>query len=897
MSASPSLMRVPDATLKAEKARLDIKAAADLPGDKVLGRLGSSSAGLTGAEATARLARFGPNALVSHGTSPWRVLMRQVNNPLLVLLIGAALVSGFTGDKIDATIISVIVAMSVGLGFFNEFRSERAVEALHNQLRHQATVLRDAKPVLVDVTDVVPGDIATLRVGDIVPADMRLLSATELECDEGVLTGESMASIKQVEPVTGEHGPQELLSCAFMGTIVRQGAGTGVVIETGPATAFGRIAAGLGEQQAQTAFQVGLRQFSSLLVRVAGVMTVAIFIINLVLHRPFLQALLFSLAIAIGLTPQLLPAIVTISLSTGARRLAAKKVLVKRLVAIEDLGNVTILFTDKTGTLTEGQVRFDQALGATGEPNDRVLLLGLLCNEAVVDDGKAVSGNQLDMALWEPGSDQSAVARTWTRLGIAPFDHERRLASVVATRPHQDPVLITKGEPEAILARCVDVSAAANATLVALSDAGARVIAVGTKPAGAVVNPRPQDEQGLTFKGFLTFVDRPKADAAQSLHRLAELGVVTKVITGDSERVARKVCGDFGLDTTTVLTGAQIDTMDDSQLAAAIATTFVFARMAPEQKSRIIRVARSGSDVVAFLGDGVNDAVALHHADVGISVDTATDVAKDAADILLLDKDLGVLADGIHEGRRIFANTIKYVMMATSSNFGNMFSAAGASLFLSYLPILPSQLLLNNLLYDTGQMTIPTDNVDEEMLTRPAQWDIRFIRRFMMIFGPISSIFDFATFGILLWVLHSSQTEFRTGWFVESLATQSLVIFIIRTRRIPFVRSRPSTPLLVATFITVTVGALLPYSPFASTLGFTRLPIAFLGILVVLICVYLSIAEIGKRYFYRSLTNAAVAPPQPVAQHRDRRARHVHRRAARFSTRRLLEHSHIIGSG
>ncbi len=877
-------MSISDQDVHAREDALDLVTAAGLTAAEVLARLDTASTGLDAAEATRRLARFGPNALRSHGARPWQVLTRQLRSPLLLLLLGAAVVSGATGDPTDAVIIGVIVSLSVGLGFVNEYRSEQAVEALHSQIRHQATVRRDGGATLVDVVDLVPGDIVSLRVGEVVPADLRLLDAAQLECDEAVLTGESMPAVKQADPVPGDLGAQDLGSCAFMGTVVQQGAGTGVVVETGSATAFGRIAVGLGERQPETAFQARLRQFSALLVHVAAVLTVAIFVINLALHRPFLDALLFSLAIAIGLTPQLLPAIVTVSLSTGTRRLARRRVLVKRLVAIEDIGNITTLFTDKTGTLTEGHITFDRSLDASGDAADRPLLLGLLCNEAIVDAGRAVSGNQLDVALWDRADGLAQRAHQWRRIGINPFDHERRLASVAVTGPDGETLIVTKGEPEGVLARCTNTPLAATTTLDALFDLGARVIAVATKRASGVTTPSADDETELRFEGFLTFVDRPKADAADSLERLAQLGITTKVITGDGERVARKVCGDLGLDVTRTLTGSRIATMTDDQLAAAVATTTVFARMGPEQKARIIRLAREAGADVAFLGDGVNDAVALHHADVGISVDTATDVAKDAADILLLDKDLGVLADGVVEGRRIFANTIKYVMMATSSNFGNMFSAAGASVFLSFLPLLPSQILLNNLLYDTGQMTIPTDRVDPEMLARPSQWDVRFIRRFMSFFGPISSIFDFATFGILLAILHATHNEFRSGWFVESLATQTLVIFVIRTRRIPFTRSHPSRPLLVAILATVTVGALLPFSPFASALGFTALPPAFFGLLVVLIGFYLALAELGKHRFYASMTSA---PAEPLAR-RSRHEHRIHQRAARFNHRRPL---------
>ncbi len=864
-----------------------------------LGALESGPAGLSADEAEARLGVYGPNAMLSHSVHAWSVLARQLRNPLLLLLLAAAAVSGLTGDPTDTVIISVIVSLSVGLGFVNEYRSEQAVAALHAQIRHTALVIRDGVPQRVDVVALVPGDIVQLSVGDVVPADIRLLETTELECDEAVLTGESM-------PVDKTAGPESHdKSCALMGTIVREGTGRGVVVRTGMQTEFGRIAAGLGERPGETAFQVGLRKFSFLLVRVAGVLTASIFVINIVLHRPFIDALLFSLAIAIGLTPQLLPAIVTVSLSMGSRRLAAKKVLVKRLVSIEDLGNITVLFTDKTGTLTDGRITLERALdgiGATptsagGVTVERAHLLGLVCNEAVVDAGKAVSGNALDVALWD-GADDALMARAgaWRRVALRPFDHERRMSAVVADAPDGERWLVVKGEPEGVIARCDSIDPTVAASLSDLYDAGARVIAVGarrvttmTTAAGsvapaAVTMPSDADEQHLALVGLLVFTDRPKADAAPSLARLARLGIVVKVITGDSQQVAVKVCRDLGLDVLGALTGDEVDALDDEALGTVIDHTTVFARVGPETKSRIVRVQRLRGEDVAFMGDGVNDAVALHHADVGISVDTGTDVAKDAADIVLLDKDLGVLADGVVEGRRIFANTIKYVLMATSSNFGNMFSAAGASAFLSFLPMLPSQILLNNLLYDTSQMTIPTDNVDEEMLARPSAWDLGFIRSFMIFFGPLSSIFDFATFAVMIRVLHAHAAEFRTGWFVESLATQALVIFVIRTRRRPFWRSRPSAPLLVASLVVPLVGIALPYMPFGHALGFTHLPVEYYPILGAMIISYLVLVEQAKAVFYK---NRAMGTPLAVPK--SRQARRVYRRAARFTHRSRLQ--------
>jgi Mg2+-importing ATPase len=600
--------------------------------------------------------------------------------------------------------------------------------------------------------------------------------------------------------------------------------------------------------------------------------------------RPLIDALLFSLAIAIGITPQLLPAIVSVSLSTGSRELARKRVVVKRLVAIEDLGNVQVLFTDKTGTLTEGSITFDQALAPSGQPAGQPFVLGLVCNEATLTDAGPVGGNALDLALWSaaPAKDLMGTPEgpnAYTRLGLVPFDHDRQLASVAVRAPSGVELLVTKGAPEAIVGRCREVPPGTEATLERLFGEGARVVAVATRTWEGLRQPGPEDEHDLQLAGFLTFTDRPKADARESIAKLGQIGVAVKIITGDNGTVASKVCRDLGLRVESVLTGVDLDRLDDDALAVAIPHTTVFARVSPDQKSRIIKVARRAGADVAFLGDGVNDAVALHAADVGISVDSATDVAKDAADVVLLDKDLGVLAEGVMEGRRIFANTIKYVLMATSSNFGNMFSAAGASVFLSFLPMLPSQILLNSLLYDVGQMAIPTDHVDPEVLARPAAWDIAFVRRFMSVFGPISSIFDFMTFFVMLEILHANHTEFRSGWFVESLATQTLVVFLIRTRRIPFFHSRPSPLMIVLPITCAVIGAVLPFTPLADRLGFTALPVAFFLILVGMVLAYLCLVELAKIRFY-----AVQAHPRPRrTTHEERLARRIRRRAARFA--------------
>jgi len=856
-----------------------IASAAEATGTDLLQRLGVvADAGLSSAEATRRLAQAGANVVSSHRARLLPVLWHQLRSPLLVLLLSAAVASYFTGERSDAVIIGVIVGLSVGLGFVNEYRAEKAAEALHSRIRHQAVVVRDGRPVAVDVTVLVPGDVVELRLGDIVPADIRLLEATGLECEESVLTGESVPVEKDAAPVPAGTPLAELSGCALMGTVVSAGSGRGVVAATGARTEFGKIAAGLGAHPLDTEFQVGLRRFSMLLVYVAGALTTSIFVINVTLHKPVIDALLFSLAIAVGITPQLLPAVVSSSLAAGSRQMSRRKVLVKRLVCIEDLGDVDVLFTDKTGTLTRGRIDFMRAVPAAADGADAVLRWGLLCTENMAHDGRAVGGNPLDRALWQSpaAADARAGLAGFQRLAVLPFDHERRMVSVLVRDVAGHLSVVTKGAPEAVLDRCVEVPAAARDALAAEFAAGNRVVAVATRSADAR-QLSAADERGLRLAGLLVFLDPPKEDAADSLQRLASLGIAVKVVTGDNPAVAVKVCRDLGLSGGGALTGAEIDALDDAQLAAAIPATTVFARVSPEHKARIVRAQRRSGGGVAFLGDGVNDALALHAADVGISVDSATDVAKDAADVILLEKDLSVLADGVAEGRRIFANTIKYVLMGTSSNFGNMFSAAGASLFLKFLPMLPSQILLNNLLYDASQLAIPTDNVDEEQLRRPSHWDIGFIRRFMIFFGPLSSVFDFLTFGIMLWVFHSGPAQFRSGWFVESLATQTLVIFAIRTRRIPFFRSHPSLPLTLAALGVVAIGTVLPGTPLARTLGFQPLPGAFFAALVGMVVAYLALIEVAKRIFYR--TAAA-----PAISRRFGRRHHLRRRAARFST-------------
>jgi len=855
-------------------AELTTAVVAASPVADVLRRLDSSAAGLSAAEAAARLARHGPNAVRTHHVNALAVLGRQLRNAVLILLAGTAVVSYFLGDSIQAIIIGIILAASIGLGFLNEYRAERAAAALHGGVRHNAVVRRDGEFVTLPVTALVPGDVIRLSLGEAVPADVRLIDVSGLECDESILTGESTGSEKSPQPVPAGAELAESSDLAFMGTIVSAGEATGVVYATGTGAEFGRIAAGLEERSPETGFQVGLRGFSYLLLQVAIALMVVILASNLLLHRQVINSVLFSLAIAVGITPQLLPAVVSTSLATGARQLARAKVLVKRLVCIEDLGDIDILITDKTGTLTDGRISLVDTIDPAGAHSDSVRRLGLMATDVDPETG-GVSANPLDAALWESPRARQLVGAV-RRIAMLPFDHERRATSVLVD-DREGRVLVVKGAPEQVLARCRLTAAVAQATLAALFDAGRRVVAVAAKPAAGLTAITPADEGDLMLAGFLVFADEPKAAARQSLSQLADLGIELKIATGDNPRVAEKVCAELGLASKGTMTGAQLDSLCDDEFAEAAQHHTIFARISPEQKARLIALLRRTGRSVGFLGDGANDALALHAADVGISVDSATDVAKDAADVVLLEKDLGVLATGVAEGRRIFANTIKYVLMGTSSNFGNMFSAAAASALLPFLPMLPSQILLNNLLYDSSQLAIPTDRVDDEQLQAPAHWNVAFIRRFMLIFGPISSLFDFLTFGLMLGVLHAGAVEFRTGWFVESLATQTLIIFSIRTRKVPFVRSRPSALLATTSLTMVSIGVALTISPLAHTLGFTPLPWQFFAVLGGFVLAYLVLVELAKMMFYAE-------PVRLVGQPRRTRGRthRIRRRAARF---------------
>lgn len=839
----------------AHEAHRHLDELARMPADAVLDRLESRPDGLTDEEAARRRRMYGSNILVRRRATALPILGRQFKNPLLALLLAATLVSLIVGERTDALIILAIITLSLTLGFFDEYRADRAVRLLEEHLTRTARVWRAGSPRRIPAEEVVPGDILQIEVGDIVPADARLLEAIDLSVDEAALTGESLPVEKSPAPA---HAPADLTSLLLAGSVVRSGRARAVVVATGAVTLFGQVAAGAAGPPPTTAFERGLRRFSLLLVRVSAVLTLFIFVVNTLLGRGLLEALLFALAIAVGLTPQLLPAIVTISLALGSRRLAAYKVIVRHLVAIEDLGDVEILFTDKTGTLTEGDIRLEEIVGPPGAGHGERAVLGWAAAWLLVG-AHPMTANPLDAALAADPRVQAAAAGlgAWRVREELPFAYERRWAALALEAPDGAAWVVVKGAAEEILDRCTrgqewgeEWRPAAERALQAMLARGQRVLGVAVRRHDG----RPLIEQaqgGLSLVGFLGFSDPPKPEATAALTRLASLGVAVKVLTGDHPAVALHVCEQLGIPVAGVITGAELEGKRPADLAALLSGTTIFARVTPDQKAALIRAARQAGRDVGFLGDGVNDVPALHAADVGISVDNATDVAKAAADVVLLEKDLGVLADGILEGRRTFANTIKYILMATSSNFGNMFSAAGASAVLSFLPMLPTQILLNNFLYDVSELTIPSDSVDPELTRRPAHWDMGLIYRFMIVFGPVSSLYDFLTFALMLGPFRAEETRFHTGWFVESLGTQCLVIFALRTRRVPFWRSRPSTPLLVTTLAVVAVAVALPYSPLAGPLGFEPLPGAFLAALAGMVVTYVLLVEVTKRWFFR----------------------------------------------
>lgn len=826
-----------------------------VPQEELLHQVRSTPQGLSAEEARQRLAG-GPTRFIKTGR--WMralsLLIAQFKSAIILILIFAAVLSLSLGEATDAFIILAIVVASGLLGFWQEWGAADALGKLLALVQTKASVLRDGGPVDIPSEQLVPGDIVLLHAGDIIPGDGRILDASALFIAEATLTGETFPVEKAAGVVPADSPLGLRTNCVFLGTSVVSGTARLLVVRTGQDTEFGRISGSLRLRPPETGFERGIRRFGYLLLEVTLLFVLAIFAINVALHRPVLDSFLFSVAIAVGLTPQLLPAIISVNLAHGARCMARERVIVRRLASIENLGGMDVLCSDKTGTLTEGKVRLHEVIDASGKPSEKARLYAYL--NASFQSGYS---NPIDAAIVTEGHVEATGYR---KLDEEPYDFVRKRLSVLVAGGGKN-LLVTKGALSSVLEVCTTVEAGPG-NVVALvgmrpqidrlfaeySGQGLRTLGVAYRDMGPETGLHKGHESGMTFLGLLVLDDPLRPGIAGTLNRLLDLGIATKLITGDNRLVAAQVAGQAGLRVAQVLTGADLQQMSDEALLHRAGKVAVFAEVEPNQKERIILALKKAGRIVGYMGDGINDASALHAADVGISVADAVDVAKEAADFVLLEKDLGVLERGVREGRATFANTMKYVSMATSANFGNMFSMAGASLFLTFLPLLPKQVLLMNLLTDLPEMTIATDLVDPEMVERPRRWEIGFIRRFMIVFGVISSVFDVLTFGVLLLVLHAKEAELRTGWFVESVVSSALIVLVIRTRR-PFYRSRPGQPLLIATLVVVALTLLLPYSPLAPLLGFVPLPPVFLAALAPIVLLFVVAAEAAKSVFYR----------------------------------------------
>jgi Mg2+-importing ATPase len=833
--------------------------------------IGADRNGLSSAEVAVRQLRYGPNTLHERQRLTLSLkFLSRFRNPLVLILLAAAAISALTGDLASFIIISTIVLMSAALDTVQEHRAEEAAEHLKVSVALKEQVMRDGHEVTVLGQDLVPGDVVLLAAGDLVPADGRLLEAKDFFVNEALLTGESFPSEKHaLDEGVDSAEVANATNAAFMGSSVMNGSARLMVCRTGLATQLGAISSSLRRTPPPNALDLGTHKFGMLIVRLTEVLVLFVLLINLLFHRSWLESFLFAVALAVGLTPELLPMIISVTLARGAIRMAKAQVIVKRLGAIHDLGSMDVLCTDKTGTLTEAKIRLARQISLSGDDCERVLDLAWLNSHF-----QAGLRNPLDTAILESGPPRGAG---WRKIDEAPFDFQRRRVSVLVGSEGRR-LLVTKGAPEDLI-KCasryeelgkpeplpLDNSARIRATKLIdeLCSNGFRILGVGwRKLEPDRTSATAADERDLVFSGFIVFFDPPKASAGAAIAGLGARGVGVKILTGDNEHVTQHVCSELGIPITGLLTGAEIEGLTDEALAARLEQTNIFCRVTPVQKNRVILGLKQRGHVVGFLGDGINDAPSLHTSDVGISVDGAVDVAKDAADIILLRQDLSVMERGVTEGRRAFGNIMKFIMMAMSSNFGNMFSMAGATLILPFLPMLPVQILLNNLLYAVSEMPIPMDEVDSEITERPEHWDMRFIRNFMFVLGPISSIFDFLTFGLLLLVFQANEALFQTGWFIESLATQVLVIFVLRTRRNPL-RSHPH-PLLAATSIAVVVLAfLLPFTPLGAWFGFVPPSLTFLFAIAGLTLSYLLLAQGAKWAFYR-IWAPNVGPPAPL---------------------------------
>ena len=835
--------------------------AARRDGEELLQSLRTTSMGLTQAEAENRAHTTGPNELARERRQGWFVrLLKIIRNPLVILLGTLSAVSFATGDARAGTVMAAMVALSVTLRFLQEARADAAAAKLKAMIHVTATVLRDGAAKEIPLRDLVPGDVIKLSAGDMMPGDARLLASKDFFVTQGSLTGESFPVEKFHDPLTKDvNSPTELNNMCFMGTSVESGTATAVVVTTGVNTYLGSMAGSITEEPPPTSFDQGLSRFTWLMIRLMAVMVPLVFFINGFTKHDWKSAFFFALAVAVGLTPEMLPMIVSVCLSKGALAMSRKKVIVKRLNSIQNFGGMDVLCTDKTGTLTEDRVVLQRHCNVAGVETEEVLLDGYL-----ISYFQTGLKNLLDRAILESADfhGQGDVAK-YKKLDEIPFDFTRRMMSVLVQDPEGKTILLTKGAPEEVFLQCSHFEL--DGTLspmdpklivglkeeyASLSNDGFRVLAVARKELTGKQLCIKDDERNLVLKGYVAFLDPPKATAGRAIQALHNHGVAVKILTGDNQLISRKVCKDVGLSADPMLLGADVEKMSDSELSDAAEKASLFARLSPAHKQRVIRVLRGKGHVVGFMGDGINDAPALRAADIGISVDTATDIAKESASLILLEKDLMVLEGGVIEGRKVFANIIKYIRMGASSNFGNMFSVLGASAFLPYIPMAPIQVLSNNLLYDFSQVPIPTDAVDDEQVARPRPWNIAEITRFILYIGPISSIFDYTTFFVMLWVFNcwdpSRASLFQTGWFVESLMTQTLIIHVIRTNRIPFVQSRASWPLTMTTLSIMALGIWLPYSPLSPSLGLAHLPRLYWPILLLTLFSYMILTQAIK---------------------------------------------------
>ncbi len=828
-----------------------------LPADTLFSVLGTSAQGLTSREAEARLAVYGSNDIARIRQRPVVIqFLEHFKNILVIILLIAAAISVVVGELIQAAIIIFIIVASVTLDFFQEYKAGNAAELLKQKIITQATVFRDGKQQEVPITVLVPGDQISLSAGDVVPADARVLSARDFFINQSVLTGEPYPIEKNPALADPKKPLTEADNYIFLGTSVVSGTATAMITKTGSGTEFGKIAKTLVERPPETEFERGLKQFSYLMSRFVFFLVIFVFFINALFRHGILESLLFSVALAVGMTPELLPMILSLNLSKGAIAMSKKGVIVKHPESIQNFGSMDVLCTDKTGTLTENKIALVKHLDTEGNDSDKVLLYSYInssfhtglkspLDEAVVDyQHKEISG--------------------FIKIDEIPFDFIRKRLSVSVVRGSER-ILISKGAPEEILRICSFIERQGKVGPIADADRerihrlydaqskeGSRTLAVCYRllyeeKGRFSVN----DERDMIMIGLITFIDPPKESTRESVRLLARSGIELKILTGDNDLVTQKTCELIGQEVKGVLSGTEIETMDTETLSRVVEDVTIFSRVTPVQKNRVMRALKQNGHVVGFMGDGINDAPSIRDADVGISVENAVDIAKESADIILLKNDLRVLHDGVLEGRKTFGNTMKYILMGTSSNFGNMFSVAGASLFLPFLPMLPIQILLNNLLYDVSESTIPTDSVDVSYISTPKKWDIEFLKKFIMVFGPISSIFDFITFFILLYIFRADASLFQTAWFIESICTQTLVIFVIRTRVVPFYQSRPSRLLLASSVLIVVVACLLPFTVIGSIFLFVRPPVVFFAVLAGLVLGYLTIVELTKRWFYR----------------------------------------------